>query len=256
MTGHLAQRGDFKQRGWDESAHPREPSGDAEGGQFAGGGGGNNSDEHKFQTEKLITDGPREGTSRVGVVKDAEIGIWGASHSGSFTITGQSAKVMGIAGYKDNGASTGSKRLSDKFLKAIADSSGSTEPLYHGFSNVEAVQWKVGDIVKLPLLATCGDESDSAGYGEKSAVHNYRQTVFAFPVGTALAGYSRWDRERTKEFGHTWSEAIVAGEFKISGLRIGGNDSAWRNSTKEYYDIVDLVPVSVFDPTNNKWRKA
>jgi hypothetical protein len=67
----------------------------------------------------------------------------------------------------------------------------------------------------------------------------------------SYAGYSRWDREKTKEFGHTWGEAIVAGEFEVVGTRVE-HESGWQKLPVE---VVTLKPIGVFDPASNKWRK-
>ena len=141
----------------------------------SGGGSSGDSEEEakKFATEKLIDDGSREGTSRVRVVKDEYIGWWGSSHSLSKAITAHSSKLMNIDGYEDEiGMDDPGKRLGEKFLDTIAaDKRGAGEPLYHGFDNFEKIgggrfiEFKQGDTMKLPLMASTGDLDNAASYG-------------------------------------------------------------------------------------------
>jgi hypothetical protein len=252
-----------KAREFDPALHPH-----GEGGRFTETGGSDGGDNEaavsrhevtpdKYQTERLIKDGSKEGMSKSGIVKDPNLGIWGASHSGSSIITGHSAIRMGIAGYEDYEASKESRNLGDKFLRVIASSGGVNEPLYHGFNNTAGTQWKVGDTLSLPLLATAGDISDSAGYafyGQDVGDPN-APTVFEFPVGTPYAGYSRWDREQSKAFGYQWGEAIVAGKFEITGIRTANDPFFPPGSSRSGdYTVVTLKPLAVFDPELEKWH--
>ena len=210
-------------------------------------------EQQKFATEKLITDGSREGTSRVRVVKDSNVYLWGASHTGSSSITGHSAELMGIDGYRDLDPNKQAQNLGNKFLDVIAEGQGAGEPLYHGFRNSKGIVWKPGDIMKLPLTATSGDFENSAGYGtsySRDDDYNKAATVFEFPPHTPIAGYSRWDRENTKDFGHTWSEAITAGEFKVTGTRVG-HEGGWK---KLPVTVVQLEPTALFDRASGQWR--
>ena len=254
-------------RDWDESLHPRD-----EGGRFGHGGGGaaaseaasdsgsgvihgdNDAEAKRFATERLITDGPTEGTSRVRVVRDRNDYIWGASHTGSSTITGHSAAVMGIPRYDDMRPTTQAKNLGNKFLDVIAEGRGAGEKLYHGFSNTKGIKFKAGDTIKLPLKAASGDLDEAAGYGisyTRSDEENSSASAFEFPAHTPMAGYSRWDRENTKNFGHTWSEAIVAGEFRVVGIRTE-HETGWKQLP---YTVVTVEPIGLFDRKANEWRK-
>jgi 2'-5' RNA ligase len=218
-----------------------------------GSGGDSPEEQKKFATERLIKDGPREGTSRVRVVKDPNIGIWGESHSGSSTITGHSAEAMGIEGYRKYDASPAARALGDKFLNVIAEGRGAGEPLYHGFNNTQGIKWEEGATVRLPLTATSGDKDSSMSYGinyARSDAEN-KSTVFEFPSHTPIAGYSRWDRENTKELGHTWSEAIVAGEFRVTGTRTE-REAGYRELP---VTVVTLEHTGTFDPSTKEWVK-
>ena len=227
---------------------PSEPRDD--GGKWTSGGGDTPEEAEKFQSEKLITDGPREGTSRVRVVKDPNIGIWGGSHSGSSAITGHSATVMGIGGYESDGVSKQESNLGNKFLDVIAKGQGAGEKLYHGFSNSKGIVWKEGDTIRLPLTATSGDIDTSTSYGVNySREDNSGATVFEFPARTAMAGYARWDRNSTKDLGHTWSEAIVAGEFKVAGIGTRTEQGFKQLPVR----VVTLEPTALFDRASGKW---
>lgn len=244
-------------REFDPALHPH-----GEGGRFTETGGSDGGDNEaavsrhevtpdKYQTERLIKDGSHEGMSKSGIVKDPNLYIWGASHSGSSTVTGHSALRMGIDGYEDYEASKESRNLGDKFLRVIASSAGVNEPLYHGFNNTAGTQWKVGDTLSLPLLAAAGDKEDAAGYGFHGEDVG-KPAVFEFPVGTPYAGYSRWDRERSKEFGYQWGEAIVAGKFEITGTRT--EHDPFTGPRGADYTVVSLKPLAVFDPELEKWH--
>jgi hypothetical protein len=213
------------------------------------------AEDAKYQKEKLITDGPNEGFSRVGVAKGENAGYWGDSHHQSFITTGHAAEVMGIDGYEQHEAPKLVKTLVGRFLDTIANGRLSEETLFHGFIDQKNIEWKVGDTVRLPLLASTGDESTAFGYAT-----NYSEgdaagkgaTAFEFAAGTPMAGYLRWDREHAKEFGHQWMEAIVAGEFKVTGIRTG-KEGGWRELPVK---VVQLAPVRVFDPASRKWREG
>lgn len=209
--------------------------------------------QDNYETEKLLNDGPREGMSRSGLIKDRNAYLWGSSHSNSQALTGYSATLMGIDGYRPSeGMWEKAQSFTQKLLRVINASDGVKEPLYHGFQNVRGIDWKVGDTLKLPLTATSGDEDGSAGYGMRLDPKDNKgpPTVFEFPVGTKFAGYSRWDRENAKSFGHQWGEAIVAGKFEITGTR-----KATAANRREY-TVVSLKPLEVFDPTAKRWRAA
>jgi hypothetical protein len=190
------------------------------------------------------------------MLRGESIGVWGGSHAGSYDITGWSASQMGVDGYTKQDHDHQDERLATKFLQAVSDSPGSSEPLYHGFEDVEGIKWKSGDTVKLPLLASTGDAEDAAGYGVTGKDQTTTPTVFAFPKGTAMAGYARWSKTNPDgtafDFGHVWSEAIVAGEFKVG--RIGEvRGRAWWNPK---ITVVELIPQRVFDPKTAKWKAA
>lgn len=163
-------------------------------------------------------------------------GLWGSSHSNSYEITGHSANQMGIEGYDDPSGTPlyqkGTKLFSvpqtkslhakhaDFMLKKIAESPGSEETLFHGFQDLDATNWKIGDTFRLPLTAT-GGTPDVVGYGiTRREVQKGPPTLFIFEKGTKMMPYainprSGEDGNVAEEFGHNYSEAIVAGGFKV-----------------------------------------
>lgn len=172
--------------------------------------------------------------------------MWGESHTGSMQITADAAKIMGISGYKQlykDGSTRETRGIANRFLEGIRDSSGSVEPLYHGFQNVKGVVWKAGDTFKVPLLATSGDIDTSAQYGAGGEP----PTIFEFPKGTRMAGYAKASEANAKEKGHIWNEALVAGEFRVVGVR-QASSATWVRMT-----VVRLEPKSVFDPNSKRW---
>lgn len=201
--------------------------------------------------------------------KDKEAGYWGGSHSGSTAITGASAKIMGIEGYDDDdpdGKMYSSPRLAKKMLQGVYDSKGSREALFHGFENTAKIDWKVGDTLTLPLLASTGSIDDCAGYGVRSFAEDQRgeATIFAFPKGTPMQGYQKWNKADAKDFGHVWSEAIVAGKFKVVGIGEYEN-FGWqmRNIGPRKQDgahviskVVKLEPLEKFNPETKEWTKV
>lgn len=219
---------------WEETKHPREPKGVPVGGEFKGKGA---------------------------VVKFAKSELWGAQHADSMAITGDSAQRMGIAGYKQSpNAAVVAYGLADKFLKAVYESTGTDEPVYHGFRNSEDIEWKVGDTLKLPLLAATGDDVTAAAYGEDYTQKYKTPTVFEFPVGTKVAGYVRYNKQDAKRIGYAWGEALVAGEFEVTGTRtVDFSDKSfrWVGSKKDSltYTLVSLKPKGVFNPATGKWEK-
>lgn len=188
-------------------------------------------------------------------------GVWGYSHSGSYAITGESAKLMGVKGYRfiDPDKTANAKavigyyeRRATKFLTAIAnDAEGSEEPLFHSFENVKKLDWQVGKEITLPLTATSGDRE---GYGYALRLDPVDQrgepTMFTFPAGTPMAAYGKWKLADAKDFGHRYSEAIIAGKFKITGVS-SMKEAAWRERD---ITVVHLVPTKIFDPTTKMWR--
>lgn len=178
---------------------------------------------------------------------------WGASHGDSFTVSGEAARLAGVEGYKyDVKPQEFHQRLATAFLTAIADSPGSSEPLYHGFQNRKHRTFHTGQIIELPLLAASGDLDSSAGYG----ITNHPEgppVVFEFPAGTPMAGYSRWNKADAEDFGHTWAEALIAGRFRVVGQR-EQTRYGWSDMPK--ITVVTLEPVAIFDPTSHQWRNV
>lgn len=192
-------------------------------------------------------------------------GAWGSSHGNSSAITAYAATAMGIPGYP-LGTYTGGKlpKIAEGMLTAIAASPGAEEPLFHGFQNVRGAVFKAGDTLRLPLTATSGDLSHSAGYGIRLDVSDQQgpPTVLAFPPGTPMVAYGKWsdDREVEKnEFGHVYSEAIVAGAYRVTSVqtvRMSHGQHDRKNKTHHPYQNLTVVSVEAtghYDPTTKRW---
>ena len=116
-------------------------------------------------------------------------------------------------------------------------------------------EFKPGDTFRLPLTATSGTR-DTVSYGVKDPDFHSdvgEATLFEFPKGTKLAGYSKHPAGYAKEFGYLWSEAIVAGGFRVvSSTRQKDISGAYWNPT---VNVVRLEPTEIFNPTSKKWEK-
>lgn len=201
-------------------------------------------------------------TSRHKIVRDG--GLWGYSHRNSSAMSAYAAGLMGI-GPGDDALGAPAKRAVERFLSAIAESPGSEEMLFHGFQNTRGTHYKVGDTVRLPLTATAGSR-EVASYATRldRADQTHAPMLLEFPKGTPMVAYGKWSGEERREFRHVYSEALVAGEFRVVSTRQERlyqpqHDS--RPGTKGHhsttlYRVVRLAPLRVFDPATKTWRKV
>lgn len=269
----------FALREFDEAQHPRD-----EDGKWTSGGSSNNtadvvhdwppkgqdkykpvpgeSDDERYarfrREEKETAQASIDaGAFKHPMIKGSNIWAWGASHSGSSAITGASATMMGVEGYNDfaDDEDKFHQKLADKFLQAVYDSPGSSETLYHGFEDKVGINWKTGDTLSLPLMASSGDEGTANAYGVRNKDQTTIPTMFAFPKGTRMGGYSRGkktDPDGTVfDFGYCWDEAIIAGKFKVGRISEVTGSAHWSPKIK----VVELLPQGVFNPKTKKMEK-
>jgi len=207
------------------------------------------------------------------VIRGNDAGMWGGSHYGSTVVTGEAAALMGLEGWKKHDATKNATILATRMLQAIADDvAGSEEPLYHSFENTRGTVFTPGDTMQLPLLASAGQAE--VGYGVRSRWEDQQgaPTVFAFPTGTPMVGYSKYGladakdlghktvEEMYKEFGHIWNEAIIAGKFrvvKVETVYMSSQHSdkpiAMEDVPQLYGQVVHLEPLEMFNPATGKW---
>jgi predicted ABC-type ATPase/2'-5' RNA ligase len=185
-------------------------------------------------------------------------GYWGSSHGTSFRMSGYSAQEMGIPGFKYDGlASDPEKKDVGLMLDNISnDHGGSNEKLFHAFDDGAKIQWKVGDTFKLPLTATSGGD---VGEVQIYAYHDPENqkgipTVFEFPKGTRMSGYNPWSKEDAQEFGYKWSEAIVSGEYEVTGTRQVPNP--YFHVADIPTTVVTLKPIGYYDTSTKTWKKS
>lgn len=202
-----------------------------------------------------------------------ENGAWGYSHSGSQEIRSASVAMMGI---KDRTTSDLKNRAAERFLTEIAnDDIGSEEVLYHAFENTRHTKFSVGDTLRLPLSASSG--KSETGYATRSNVEDQKgePVVFRFDKGTQMVAYSSSANMKAvrdgdidslyagrKESGHIWSEAIVAGGFKVTKVERHYMTSQMRNNQlKEgepvpqlFGKIVHLKQIETFVPGTG-WKR-
>lgn len=189
---------------------------------------------------------------------------WGASKKNSYEMTGYSASLMGVEGFrheKDWQTSPRLKKETEKILNAInEDNIGSEESTFHGFQNVKKTEYLNGQEVRLPLTATTSDTDEAEGF----AIERLRQyqkgepTVFHFPKGTKIAAYNiNRKKEDIKTFG-IYGEAITAGKFRVDKVSTKTISKWYEDSQKwEPLDIkiVTLKQGETFNVKNNSWEK-
>jgi len=268
----------------------REPAGTSEGGQFAKVTGIGGLDPTKKETwyrkggdwnTSPEGDRPYGWSTGAGegyevppvhhkVLRMKDAAVWGYSHSGSSMMTGESAKQMGIEGYRDMEPQKGVIAVTTRMLQEIAnDSTGSEEPLYHAFENVEKTTFRPGDTMDLPLTAAAGQPETTYGTRAEHESQEGAPTVFAFPTGTKMVAYGMWPTNpkqrgyedgNAKEFGHVYSEAIVAGRFRVEKVEtkyFGSQHSRKPLPPDEipqlYGQVVHLTPTGYFNPETGKW---
>ncbi len=181
-------------------------------------------------------------------------GSWGATHSGSYAITGASAEIMNLEGYKYNG-----DRLTDliatKFLERIAGGAEQILPgeyVYHGDPNKAGRSYQVGQTLDLPLVATESNRENAAAYGfswDLFEEDHQGAVLYAFESGTNIMGYSGNTPAQVAEGDGQWAEAITAGRFTVQDVRPGPTYGWKKLPTTE----VVLRQTAVFDPTSKRW---
>lgn len=241
-----------------------------EDGRWTSGGGGSSTDDVEVidYSESEYTPTPNSyvvpDTSQHKVVRDG--GLWGSSRANSTSMSGHAAAIMGIKGYQQFGdLGEKSDTAVRRFLEEIGnDKIGSEEHLFHGFQNTRNITFRVGDTFKLPLTATSGSKGDSVGYGQRldRADQEGEPSVIAFPQGTPMVPYSKWKKDDAKDFGHVYSEALVAGEFRVVRVRKQllpkpQHDTrpgkTWHPST--LVNVIDVEPIGTFDVGTGEWVK-
>lgn len=226
---------------------PRVPAGSKEGGQFAEGNAGSAGVDP---------------AKRKPVTQD---GSWGHSHTHSQAITGEAADIMALPGYRKNPQNAVHHRqIAEKMLAEIhGDEVGSPEALTHGFA--KSMSAKVGDTFKIPTTASATDRGldNAEGWAIGDDPHSTKgHTIIVFPKGTPMAGYAKNNKEFREEAG-IWSEAIVAGHFRVTKVEKHQASPRWMrakgvNVPSEFKPMIDVVHVEnigVFNPVTRKWRR-
>ena len=271
----------------------REPAGTSEGGQFAKATGTGGLDPKKKETWyrkgggwHVGPEGEKDYQWEVHLVTQTEdyepppivhkllrgsnAAIWGGSHHGSSVITGESAQQMGIDGYNDLDATKEAKALTTRMLQEIAsDTTGAEEILYHAFENTRGTVFRPGDTMRLPLTATAGEPQTTYATRAEWESQEGAPTVFVFPKGTKMVAYGKWPTNpkqrgyedgNAKEFGHVYSEAIVAGKFRVEKVetKYFGSQHSRKPLTMEdvpqlYGQVVHVTPIEYFNPETKKW---
>lgn len=119
---------------------------------------------------------------------------WGASHSGSAAVTGHSAKLLTLEGYRTP-EDQEAELIAKDYLAKISRSKPTRRWLYHGFAG----RWSAGpgDIVRRPLTALSDDENQARGFA-----HGPDAVLLKFTPGTKAMKYSA-------------VEWITAGPFEV-----------------------------------------
>lgn len=177
-------------------------------------------------------------------------GAWGSSRGNSTMITGASAHLMGLPGYDHpegewrSGTEKERLALAHHALHVIHKSPGVEEPLFHGTQNPRVKALQVGDQVHLPLTAAAGDSSlpESFARGREGDAPG---SIVHFPKGTPYYPqdeYSKADR-RDYEIPERWSEAIVAGHFRVAD----------RHEDEEGRTHIHMEHLGTFNPHTKEW---
>ena len=244
--------------GWDEALHPRDHGrfAEKEGVRESAPAYAEVSAEPIYQEETPAGYRPPDTSGHPCLRGLRE---WGGSHSNSYAITSAAAAMMGIDGWRGNDARLGAwpQKCASTILGAIAsDAAGSEEPLFHGFDAAKRT-FSVGDSLRLPPQASAGSLMDAASYGTNGD-NNSNPTVLEFAPGTQMGAYDKWKPSEAKEFGHVYSEAIVAGGFKVEGVRqiqmpyFRQVDGRWEHSRP--VSVVRLRQTETFDPSDRSWK--
>lgn len=193
---------------------------------------------------------------------------WWGDHSGSRSITGSMAEMMGLDPSQWRYVSplaNEQTEVATSLADAIANGRGAGELLYHGFERgSKSRNFDVGDVVRLPSTSVSSDLPYATAYGVRGptdpalAVNGWelqttRPSVFRFEPDTRVAPYSVYDYEDAAEYGRLYDEAITAGEFGVVGVERGkrGVSRAWWDPE---VDIYTLRQKKVFDPKSRTYR--
>jgi hypothetical protein len=188
-------------------------------------------------------------------------GYWGGSHSGSRSITGRAAELLGTEGFHvgDSPYASTERLHARTALRKIRDSTGVEEPLYSGHVLNSPRDFQVGEEVVFPLVASTGDVETAESYAGARTPSD-TLVVYKFPVGTKFFGYvdNREDEDWDREFNPArWGEAIVSGRFKVTEVRSTTPSRYFDYDKQDWVTVprveVSLVQTQVFDPDGGKW---
>lgn len=203
------------------------------------------------------------------VLRVKGIATWGYSHSGSTAMTGEAAKQMGLPGWRELDPPDDTKAAVTRMLEEIhTDPTGAEEPLYHSFENVAGTTFTPGDRMDLPLLATAGKPETTYATRMEEEDQVGAPTVFVFPKGTRMVAYGKWPVKPTDrgyedgnatDFGHVYSEAIIAGRFRVvktETVYMGSQHTrqVTQHIPQLYGQVVHLEPIGYFNPATGQWE--
>ncbi len=187
------------------------------------------------------------------VDKESAQGQWGASHSGSFALSGASAQLMGIKGYKtfdeDHSVSVQNAFVAAHFLREIHDGKTTGGRRFHGTSGKQWDKVKPGDTVDLPLTATADWSTSALGYGATNRDQGDGKLGYlvVFPDGTPGAGVSESEDINTSEvIPGKWDEMIVAGKFRVKSRTPVSNSEG-------QYTRIEVEPTALFNVDKQEW---
>ena len=194
-------------------------------------------------------------------------GSWGISHGMSYAITGESAALMGIPGYRRlrdddddvlvdffSGYDTGhhqQQAVATRFLRTIFEGTQPSDVRrFHGTAGRQWADVRPGQTVDLPLTATARSR-DTVTYALRDQDRDNPtdpQYLIVFPKGTATAGISHeWDENGDYRL-PSWDEAVVAGRFRVKSRRVVDTPGSFGEYTR-----IELEPAEVYDPVRRRW---
>jgi hypothetical protein len=149
---------------------------------------------------------------------------WGQD---SQNITGASAKMLGLKGFKFDGSKE-DEQIARNYLDQIKESSGG--PVLwsgHNLTDEQLSQYKEGATVTLPLTATTSDKSTANTYtvgGTNGAARGGNEVLMKFTAESPRMEY-------------TDIESITAGDFQVKSVE-ATTDSYWGTKTT----VITLSP--------------
>jgi hypothetical protein len=180
------------------------------GNQHTGGIGGAPKDPNRWQVSSDRY-GSEQSSSTDNSLTEEQDEKWGEN---SQNITGASAKLLGLKGFRFDGSSEDEK-IASNYLSQIKESGGG-DVLWsgHNMTDEQLSQYQEGKTVVLPLTATTSDKSTANTYtvgGTNGAKTGGNEVLMRFT-------------ENSPRMDYTDIEKITAGNFEVKSIETAKDD--------------------------------